>query len=56
MEFVPKELVDTEEFLQEGQATQGTLEKKKNNLEMKATTYTLINGYLYKLGPHNILH
>ena len=29
-------------------------EKKKKIFAMKATPYTLINGFLYKLGPNEI--
>ena len=32
------------------------IEKKSRILAMKYAPYTLINGYLYKLGPDDILY
>ena len=45
---VPKELVDIVQFLQDGKAPEGLLERRKKILTMKETPYMLINGQLYK--------
>ena len=31
-------------------------DKNKNILAMKATPYTIVNGFLYKLGLDDVLH
>ena len=48
VEFVPAELEEIAQFLENGQAPEGMSTKKKQILAMKAAPYTLINGFLYK--------
>ena len=50
VEVVPNEIVDIVQFLKEGKASNGLLEKKNKILAIKEAPYTLINGSLYKLG------
>ena len=46
---------DIAQFLQEVRAPEGMPKKKKKVLEMKIALYTLIDGFLYKLGLDEIL-
>ena len=55
IEFVPAELEEIAQFLENGQAPQGMNTKKKQILAMKAAPYTLINGFLYKMGFDELL-
>ena len=55
IEFVPSDLEETAQFLKEGCALEGTSDKKKNTMAMKATPYTIINIFLYKLGLDDVL-
>ena len=52
----PEELVDIVQFLQDGQAPTRLNENKKKIITIKVFPYTLINGYLYKLGKDDVLH
>ena len=53
---MPSELEEITYFLETTQVPGGMSTKKKQILAMKATPYTLINGFLYKLGQDDILH
>ena len=44
------------QFLENGQAPDGMSMKKKQILAMKAAPYSLINGFLYKIGLDKVLH
>ena len=55
IEAVPVELEEIAQFLENGQAPEGMNTKKKQILAMKATPYSLINGFLYKMGLDDIL-
>ena len=55
IEAVPSELEEIAQFLENGQAPEGMSTKKKQILAMKAAPYSLINGFLYKMGLDNIL-
>lgn len=55
VEATPKELEEIANFLEEGKALEDLLANKRKILAMKATPFTLMNGYLYKLGLDNIL-
>ena len=55
METVPVELEEIAQFLGNGKAPEGMSMKKKQNLSMKAAPYSLINGFLYKMGLDDIL-
>ena len=46
IEAVPVELEEIAQFLENGQAPEGMNTKKKQILAMKATPYSLINGFL----------
>ena len=54
IEAIPSKLVEIGQYLQEGNAPEHYLEKKKI-LTIKATSFTLINGNLYKLALDDIL-
>jgi hypothetical protein len=41
--------------LEEGRAPEDLPANKKKVLALKSTPFTLMNGYLYKLGPNDIL-
>ena len=55
IEVVLAELEEIAQFLEDGQAPEGMSTKKKQILSMKAAPYTLINGFLYKMGLDDIL-
>ena len=55
IEVVPFELEEIAQFLENGQTPEGMSAKKKKNLAMKAAPYSLINGFLYKLGLYEVL-
>ena len=55
IEVVPAELEEIAQFLENGQAPEGMSMKKKQILAMKVAPYSLINGFLYKMGLDNIL-
>ena len=55
IEAVPKELEEIDRFLETDQAPEGMNTKKKKILAMKVAPYSLINGFLYKMGLDNIL-
>ena len=55
IESVPIELEEIAQFLEDGQAPEGMSMNKKQILAMKAAPYSLINGFLYKMGLDNIL-
>ena len=55
IEVVPTELEEITQFLEYGQAPEGMSTKKKRILAMKATPYSLINGFLYKMRLDDIL-
>ena len=48
-------LEEIDHFLEDGQAPEGMSTKKKQILAMKAASYSLINGFLYKMGLDDIL-
>ena len=55
IEAVREELKEIAQFLENGQAPEGMSTKNKQILAMKATPYSLINGFLYKMGLDDIL-
>ena len=55
IEVVPAELEEIAKFLEDGHALEGMSMKKKHILAMKAAPYSLINGFLYKMGLDDIL-
>ena len=55
IEVVPTELEEIAQFLENGQAPEGMSTKKKQILAMKAAPYTLINGFLNKMGLDKVL-
>ena len=50
IEVVPTKLEEIAQFLENGQAPEGMSTKKKQILAMKDAPYSLINGFLYKIG------
>ena len=50
IEAVLAELEEIAQFLENRQAPEGMSTKKKQILAMKAAPYSLINGFLYKMG------
>ena len=56
IEAVPTELKEIAQFLENGQAPDGMSMKKKQILSMKVAPYSLINGFLYKMGLDEVLH
>ena len=55
IEVVLAELEEIAQFLENGQAPEGMNTKKKQILAMKAAPYTIINGFLYKMGLDEVL-
>ena len=55
IESVPAKLEEITQFLENGQAPKGMSTKKKQILAMKVVPYSLINGFLYKMGMDDIL-
>ena len=55
IEAVLEELEEIAQLLEIGQAPEGLNTKKKQILAMKDAPYSLINGFLYKMGLDNIL-
>ena len=55
IEAVPAELEEIAQFLEDGHAPEGMSTNKKYILAMKAAPYSLINGFLYKMGLDDIL-
>ena len=55
IEYVPTELEYIAQFLENGQAPKGMSTKKKQILAMKASPFSLINGFLYKIGLDEVL-
>ena len=55
VEVVLVELEEIAQFLENGQESEGMSTKKKQILAMKAAPYTLINGFLYKMGLDEVL-
>ena len=55
IEAVPEELEEIAQLLEIGQELEGLNTKKKQILAMKAAPYSLINGFLYKMGLDDIL-
>ena len=55
MEVVPAKLEETTQFLENGQAPEGMSDKKKKILAMKVAPYSIINGFLYKLGLDEVI-
>ena len=55
VEAIPQELADIAQLLEEGRAPEDLSERQKKILAMKAAPYTLINGFLYRLGVDDIL-
>ena len=52
---VPAELEEIAQFLENVQAPEGMSTKKKQILAIKTAPYTLINGFLYKMGLDEVL-
>ena len=44
------------QFLENGQAPDGMSMKRKQIVAMKVAPYSLINGFLYKMGLDEVLH
>ena len=55
IEVVLVELREIGQFLENGQALEGMSDKKKKILAMKDAPYSIINGFLYKLGLDKVL-
>ena len=55
IEAVPTELQEIAQILENGKAPEGMSMKKKQILAMKVAPYSLINGFLYKMGLDDIL-
>ena len=55
VEVVPTKLEEIAQFLENGQAPKGMSTKKKQILAMKVAPYSLINGFLCKMGLDDIL-
>jgi hypothetical protein len=55
IEAAPKDLEEIKIFLEEGKAPEDLPANKKKVLALKATPFTIMNGYLYKLGPNDVL-
>ena len=55
IEVVPAELEQVAQLLENGQAPDGMSTKKKQILAMKATPYSVINGFWYKMGLDEVL-
>ena len=55
IEAVPAELEEIAQFLEDGKAPEGMSTKKKQILAMKAAPYSIINGFLHKMGLDDIL-
>ena len=55
IEAVPIELEEIAQFIENGQAPEGMSTKEKQILAMNAAPYTLINGFLYKMGLDEVL-
>ena len=55
IEAIPAELEEITQFLESGQEPEGMSTKRKQILAMKAATYNLINGFLYKMGLDEVL-
>ena len=55
IEAVLAKLEEIAQFLEDGQALEGMSTNKKQILAMKAAPYSLINGFLYKMGLDDIL-
>jgi hypothetical protein len=55
IEAAPKYLEEVDFFLEEGKASKDLPTNKKKVLALKSGPFTIMNGYLYKLGPNNIL-
>ena len=55
IEAILAELKEIAQFLEDGQAPKGMSTKKKQILATKAAPYSLINGFLYKMGLDDIL-
>jgi hypothetical protein len=55
VEVAPKYLEDISNFLEEGKAPEDLPTNKKKTLAMKVAPFTIINGYLYKMGMDDVL-
>ena len=55
IEAVLAELEEIAQFLEVGKSLEGMSMKKKQILSMKSVPYSLINGFLYKMGLDDIL-
>jgi hypothetical protein len=55
VEVAPKDLEDIENFLEEGKAPEDLSTNKKKVLALKVAPFTIINGYLYKMGTDDVL-
>ena len=56
IEVAPFELAEIAQFLENRQALEGMSDKKKKILAMKIAPYSIINGFLYKVGLGKVLH
>jgi hypothetical protein len=55
VEVAPKDLEDISNFLEEGKAPEDLPTNKKKVLALKVAPFTIINGYLYKMGIDDVL-
>jgi len=55
IEAIPHGLADIAQFLEAGRAPEEFSERQRKILAMKAAPYTLINGFLYRLGVDDVL-
>ena len=55
IEAVPTKLEEIAQCLEDGQAPEGMSTKKKQILAIKVAPYSIINGFLYKMGLDDIL-
>ena len=55
IKVVPVELEKMAQFLENGQAPDGMSMKRKQIVAMKVAPYSLINGFLYKMGLDEVL-
>jgi hypothetical protein len=55
LKLPPRNLKKSQKPLEEGKALDDLLANKRNILALKETPFTLMNGYLYKLGTDDIM-
>jgi hypothetical protein len=55
MKIMCNNIEETINFLEEGKVHEDLSRNKKKVLYIKETPFTIMNGYLYSLGPNDIL-